>query len=222
MAHIWRTLSFFVFLLPAVHVQANDCPPLTAIIGETVQIPCSLNTEVSLKTEDISVEWTANESLMVYAFVKGKDKLINQEPQFKGRTQLFTSELLRGNFSLRLSNVSVRDDKGEFKCIYSGAGDTNRTDLSKHCLLVTGQNTSNEEVVLEIVMSVLGTVVLIALIITFVKIQRNKRNKDTQAVAREDNDIQVPLQQSPAMCVSETLLEQAKSCHSVLRLECLN
>uniref|UniRef100_A0A8C4SWZ6 Butyrophilin subfamily 3 member A2-like Ig-C domain-containing protein n=1 Tax=Erpetoichthys calabaricus TaxID=27687 RepID=A0A8C4SWZ6_ERPCA len=78
----------------------------------------------SLEAEDISVEWTTGEGHIVHAFVKGKDDL--SDSQFKGRSQLFTSELSCGNFSLILSNVSVTD-KGEFNCHYhhSSIGDNN-------------------------------------------------------------------------------------------------
>uniref|UniRef100_A0A8C4XDV2 CD276 antigen homolog n=1 Tax=Erpetoichthys calabaricus TaxID=27687 RepID=A0A8C4XDV2_ERPCA len=129
MAHIWRTLSFFVFLLPAVHVQDNKY--LTAIIGETVQILCSLNTTESLKTENISVEWATSEGLIIHSFVKGVDNLSNQAPQFEGRTQLFRHELSRGNFSLRLSNVSVADE-GEFVCSYYDGVPTNGSRVLHH------------------------------------------------------------------------------------------
>ncbi|XP_039599076.1 ICOS ligand-like, partial [Polypterus senegalus] len=110
-------------------ISADNC--LTAIIGETVQFNCS--TKESLKAEDISVEWTASEGDIVHSFVKGKYN--NPDARFKGRTQLFTSELSRGNFSLQLSDVSVADE-GQFECSYSKDKKT-RISVSYPCLLVT-------------------------------------------------------------------------------------
>ncbi|XP_039598933.1 ICOS ligand-like [Polypterus senegalus] len=134
MVHIWRKL--FLFIIPLVHVRGDDC--LTANIGETVLIPCSLNIKEPLKAEDISVEWTAGDGLVVYSFVKGMVK--DQDPKFRDRAELFKSELSRGNFSLSLSNVSEADDGERFQCIYynNRAQDNNRKDLSKHCLQVAG------------------------------------------------------------------------------------
>ncbi|KAG2462328.1 CD276 protein, partial [Polypterus senegalus] len=117
--------------------KESDCS-FIAIIGETVQIPCSLNTEESLKTEDISVEWKTSEGLIVHSFVKGQDYWANQAPQFKGRTQLFKSELPLGNLSLRLSSVSVTDE-GVYACNYHRAGESISKQLSQECLQIAGR-----------------------------------------------------------------------------------
>ncbi|XP_039595275.1 CD276 antigen-like [Polypterus senegalus] len=134
MSHICRELCLLLILL--AHAQA-DCS-FIAIIGETVQIPCSLNTEESLKTEDISVEWKTSEGLIVHSFVKGQDYWANQAPQFKGRTQLFKSELPLGNLSLRLSSVSVTDE-GVYACNYHRAGESISKQLSQECLQIAGR-----------------------------------------------------------------------------------
>ncbi|XP_039601930.1 V-set domain-containing T-cell activation inhibitor 1-like [Polypterus senegalus] len=128
--HIFVGVRFVSF------ISADDC--LTANIGDTVQIPCSLNTKEFLKAEDISVEWTTGDGRIIHSFVKGKDNLTNQVPQFKGRAQLFKPELSRGNLSLRLSNVSV-DDEGEFECKYHKAGETSSSGVCYPCLLVAGR-----------------------------------------------------------------------------------
>uniref|UniRef100_A0A8C4T0I6 Ig-like domain-containing protein n=1 Tax=Erpetoichthys calabaricus TaxID=27687 RepID=A0A8C4T0I6_ERPCA len=120
----------------------------------------------SLEAEDISVEWTTGEGHIVHAFVKGKDDL--SDSQFKGRSQLFTSELSCGNFSLILSNVSVTD-KGEFNCHYhhSSIGDNSSKLLSKHCLLVVvaGEQTEhlNTSCVLQCYVLTGGAVVVLLL-----------------------------------------------------------
>ncbi|XP_028646268.2 CD276 antigen homolog isoform X3 [Erpetoichthys calabaricus] len=133
MSHFCRELSLLLLLL--AHAQADNC--LTAIVGETVQIPCSLKTEESLKTEDISVEWKTSEDLIVHSFVKGQDYWTNQAPQFKGRTQLFRSELSHGNLSLSLSSVSLTDDAG-YTCNYHRSGEPTSRQLSQECLQIAG------------------------------------------------------------------------------------
>ncbi|XP_039595263.1 ICOS ligand-like [Polypterus senegalus] len=138
MSPFCRELSLLLLLL--AHAQA-DCSLIaiaTAIVGETVQIPCSLNIEVSLKMEDISVDWTTSEGLIVHSFVKGQDYLTNQAPQFKSRTQLFGSELPCGNLSLRLSSVSLTDEE-EYVCYYHRAGERNSKLLCQMCLQTAGR-----------------------------------------------------------------------------------
>ncbi|XP_039595299.1 ICOS ligand-like isoform X2 [Polypterus senegalus] len=131
MAHMWRNLC--LILLSLADAYAEDCLP--AIIGETVQIPCSLHTTESLKTEDISLEWETSKGDIVHAFVKGEDHLSNQDPQFRGRTQLFRSELSRGNFSLSLSNVSAADVVW-YDCRFSRSEEESSTFLCHQCLQI--------------------------------------------------------------------------------------
>ncbi|KAG2463448.1 ICOSL protein, partial [Polypterus senegalus] len=121
---------------PGETIKDDNC--LIAIIEETVQIPCSLDTYEPLKREDISVGWETYEGLIVHTFKKGKDYLENQDSKFKGRTQLFLPELPRGNFTLRLSDVSLTDE-GEYVCRYYRIGEKSSSNLSHQCLQVAGR-----------------------------------------------------------------------------------
>uniref|UniRef100_A0A8C4XCZ8 Ig-like domain-containing protein n=1 Tax=Erpetoichthys calabaricus TaxID=27687 RepID=A0A8C4XCZ8_ERPCA len=114
--------------------SADNC--LTAILGETVDIPCSLNTTEPFKRENISVGWTTAKGDNVHTFINGKDDLENQDPQFKGRTELYRFN--QSNFSLRLSNVS-KNDEGEYICGYFRDGEKRSIVLSEHCLKVKGE-----------------------------------------------------------------------------------
>ncbi|XP_039598708.1 CD276 antigen homolog [Polypterus senegalus] len=134
MSHI--SIKLCLLLLSLVYAIDDNC--LIAIIEETVQIPCSLDTYEPLKREDISVGWETYEGLIVHTFKKGKDYLENQDSKFKGRTQLFLPELPRGNFTLRLSDVSLTDE-GEYVCRYYRIGEKSSSNLSHQCLQVAGR-----------------------------------------------------------------------------------
>uniref|UniRef100_A0A8C4ST71 Ig-like domain-containing protein n=1 Tax=Erpetoichthys calabaricus TaxID=27687 RepID=A0A8C4ST71_ERPCA len=126
-------LSDFIVCL---FISAVDC--LIAFIGKMVEIPCNLITTESLKVEDILVEWTISGGLIVHSFVKGENNLMNQDPQFEGRTRLILSDLSRGDFSLCLSDVSIGDE-GRYECSYQRAGETSSRVLDQHYLHVTGK-----------------------------------------------------------------------------------
>lgn len=52
---------------------------------------------------------------MVHEFKDGKDDLSEQDEVFRGRTAVFTDQVIVGNASLRLRNVQLAD-AGTYKC----------------------------------------------------------------------------------------------------------
>ena len=52
---------------------------------------------------------------LVHEFKEGKDVLSNQDEIFRGRTAVFSDQVIVGNASLRLKNVQLTD-AGTYKC----------------------------------------------------------------------------------------------------------
>ncbi|XP_062389557.1 uncharacterized protein LOC134077937 [Sardina pilchardus] len=92
------------------HVQ------LHVTLGQTALLPCGLpHPPPSLGV--LLLFWQTITDLVVHSFHKGQEEFEHQFSAYCNRTRLFTSQLLFGNFSLELQNVSERDNLTTFKCV---------------------------------------------------------------------------------------------------------
>ncbi|XDV22128.1 hypothetical protein PO909_027087, partial [Leuciscus waleckii] len=85
-----------------------------AVIGGSVLLPCS-STEHGHKLQDTNVHWRANGSKIVYDIVKGEETVSDQDQQYKNRTETFPEEYERGNFSIKLTDLT-HTDAGKYTC----------------------------------------------------------------------------------------------------------
>ncbi|KAL0148644.1 hypothetical protein M9458_056084 [Cirrhinus mrigala] len=87
-----------------------------AVIGGSVVLPCS-SAEPDLKLQDTDVHWRQNGSIYIYDIIKGKfsDSMAEQDPRYKNRAETFPDEYLRGNFSIKLINLT-HTDAGKYTC----------------------------------------------------------------------------------------------------------
>jgi len=88
---------------------------VTAVIGGSVLLPCS-SSEHDLKPQDTDVHWRHNGSKHVYDIVKGEDSLEFQDHRYKNRAERLPDEYLRGNFSIKLNNLT-HTDVGKYSCM---------------------------------------------------------------------------------------------------------
>uniref|UniRef100_A0A672TCA1 Ig-like domain-containing protein n=1 Tax=Sinocyclocheilus grahami TaxID=75366 RepID=A0A672TCA1_SINGR len=88
--------------------------PVEGFIGDSVVLPCS-SAEHDLKLQDINVLWRDKDSETIYDLIKGKASVERQDPRYKNRAETFPEEYKRGNFSLKLQNLT-HTDEGEFSC----------------------------------------------------------------------------------------------------------
>ncbi|XP_051763690.1 T-lymphocyte activation antigen CD86-like [Ctenopharyngodon idella] len=103
-------ICVFAVLINKVSLQET----VEGFIGGSVVLPCS-SSERALKLQDIDVHWRHNGSKIVYDIVKGQDSLERQDPRYKSRAETFPDEHLRGNFSIKLHNLT-HDDAGKYIC----------------------------------------------------------------------------------------------------------
>uniref|UniRef100_A0A8C5P7F8 Ig-like domain-containing protein n=1 Tax=Leptobrachium leishanense TaxID=445787 RepID=A0A8C5P7F8_9ANUR len=61
---------------------------------------------------NLVIHWTIklNETKYVHSYYRGCDQLAVQDSQFKDRTSLFSSELCKGNASLKIQNLTTEDE----------------------------------------------------------------------------------------------------------------
>ncbi len=90
------------------------CLQVTGFTGGSVVLPCS-STQHDLKAQDINVLWRDKDSRTIYDLIEGEDSLESQHPRYKNRAQTFPEEYERGNFSIKLINLT-HADAGQFIC----------------------------------------------------------------------------------------------------------
>uniref|UniRef100_A0A8P4GIU9 Ig-like domain-containing protein n=1 Tax=Dicentrarchus labrax TaxID=13489 RepID=A0A8P4GIU9_DICLA len=86
--------------------------PVTVTVGDNAILPCHLEPPSNVRT--LTVEWT-HDGEYVHVSRHGKDYLTDQDENFRGRTSVFHEEMIRGNISLKLTNVTELD-AGSYTC----------------------------------------------------------------------------------------------------------
>ncbi len=107
-------MSDCVFTMKCSIISVSLDVKVEAVIGGSVVLPCS-SAKHDLKLQNINVLWRDRDSETIYDLIEGKDSLETQDPRYKNRAQTFPEEYERGNFSLKITNLT-RADAGEFNC----------------------------------------------------------------------------------------------------------
>ncbi len=110
------------FFVISVYLQDT----LEAVIGGSVVLLCSSNKH-DLK-QDINVHWRQNGSIYIYDIIKGKDSMAEQDPRYKKRVKTFPKEYLRGNFSIKVNNLT-HADAGKYICLITPSNEKKTVQL---------------------------------------------------------------------------------------------
>ncbi|XP_056125767.1 ICOS ligand-like [Rhinichthys klamathensis goyatoka] len=104
-------ICVFAVLINKVSLQET----VKAVIGGSVVLPCSSTKDCKL--QDINVHWRHNGSKIVCDILEGRHSE-TQDPDYKNRAETFPEEYERGNFSIKLTDLT-HTDAGEFSCLIS-------------------------------------------------------------------------------------------------------
>uniref|UniRef100_A0AAR2J061 B30.2/SPRY domain-containing protein n=1 Tax=Pygocentrus nattereri TaxID=42514 RepID=A0AAR2J061_PYGNA len=94
-------------------------------------LPCSLQPNIS--AVGMTVEWLRLDQAdsTVHLYTDHEDISKEQAVSYKGRTALFKEELLKGNTSLKLSDIQIYDE-GTYKCLVKSENCTHTLGVSEH------------------------------------------------------------------------------------------
>nr|XP_015216980.1 PREDICTED: CD276 antigen-like [Lepisosteus oculatus] len=135
---LYRVLGVFLCCITLILSTDKDC--IVGIIGQSTLLPCVYkNGNQDMLLSDIGIEWRAD-SVVVYSFVYGKEIREVQGKDYANRTHLFTEVLKKGNFSLRLEDIKVKDIQ-YYKCIFNRKGFGSSEPLDQVCLTVAAHYT---------------------------------------------------------------------------------
>lgn len=89
------------------------------MVGEDVTLPCHVNPATDAVNE--MLEWSRSDLKPRFVHVRrfGEDRLLDQNPSYKGRTSMSIESLKQGDVSLNLSKVKLSDE-GTYKCFIPG------------------------------------------------------------------------------------------------------
>ncbi|KAM9431924.1 myelin-oligodendrocyte glycoprotein-like [Clarias gariepinus] len=104
-----RWFSFFTFLLLIHKVSMQSSTQhVKGVKGDTVVLPCVHSSNLQ------KVYWRYKDSTVVCDINNGAIS-DDQDAAYKGRIEIFPSEIQKGNFSIRLKNVTEADE-GTYTC----------------------------------------------------------------------------------------------------------
>ncbi|XP_044031918.1 hemicentin-2-like isoform X2 [Siniperca chuatsi] len=98
-----------------LRIEKSQDAEVSCVFMESCILPCSFPFETDLVIHWIQV--TAGDT-RVHSYYHNQDQLAHQDQRFRGRTSLFRDQISRGNASLQLTGVEVRD-QGRYKCYTS-------------------------------------------------------------------------------------------------------
>ncbi|KAK2907125.1 hypothetical protein Q8A67_006110 [Cirrhinus molitorella] len=102
----WCFICAFAVLIDKV------CLEVTGVIGGSVVLPCSAKHDC--KPQDIYVHWRDKNGKIVHDVIKGSQTRTQNSP-YKNRAESFPAEYLKGNFSIKLINLT-HSDAGKYIC----------------------------------------------------------------------------------------------------------
>ncbi|XP_038614357.1 V-set domain-containing T-cell activation inhibitor 1 [Tachyglossus aculeatus] len=121
----WSVISIIIILAGAIALiigfgisgtHSISVRTLTSAgnLGQDGILSCTF--EPDIKLGNIVIQWLKEGVVgSVHEFRKGKDELADQDEMFRGRTSVFTDQVIVGNASLRLRNVQLAD-AGTYQC----------------------------------------------------------------------------------------------------------
>uniref|UniRef100_W5M7K6 Ig-like domain-containing protein n=1 Tax=Lepisosteus oculatus TaxID=7918 RepID=W5M7K6_LEPOC len=99
--------------------------PVVVSPSEDSVLPCYLSPDIN--AEDLQIRWSFEGSAApVCLYQNRRYHSDTQNPDYRGRTELFLEQLPRGNVSLKLTDVKL-SDHGQYKCLVESVkhyGDT--------------------------------------------------------------------------------------------------
>ncbi|XP_056351117.1 HERV-H LTR-associating protein 2 isoform X2 [Oenanthe melanoleuca] len=115
----------YLFLISATLWDFTEQVEVTGLFSKDCILPCSFP-----PGHDEVIHWS-KENKIVHSYYRQKDQLKEQDPRYRGRTQLFHENIPSGNASLKLSNLTMTDE-GSYTCYVGTTQDRKQVEVLLH------------------------------------------------------------------------------------------
>ncbi|XP_057181840.1 V-set domain-containing T-cell activation inhibitor 1 [Triplophysa rosa] len=129
----WLCICYIVLFIDEVSLQKT----VEGFVGSSAVLPCRYNKQL----QDLTAHWRYNDIKNVYDIQAGTGSAKEQHQDYTSRTQAFSHEFVKGNFSLKLENLRLTD-AGTYCCYVIDINYQQCTDLS---VKERPRETKNEE-----------------------------------------------------------------------------
>ncbi|XP_026134619.1 uncharacterized protein LOC113112911 [Carassius auratus] len=117
-------MSIFGFLVSVAALLTSEgllvqgpAQPLVAELGGSIILPCSVETPLPL--DGLEIQWKrTDEEAFVHLFQDGRDRPEAQHQSYRDRAHFASEQIVKGNFSILLENITVADT-GIYRCVVS-------------------------------------------------------------------------------------------------------
>ncbi|XP_059373839.1 uncharacterized protein LOC132110846 isoform X1 [Carassius carassius] len=141
-------MSIFRFLISVAALLTSEgllvqgpAQPLVAQLGSSIILPCSVETPLPL--EELEVRWQrTNVEALVHLFQDGRDRPEAQHQSYRDRAHFASEQIVKGNFSILLENITVADT-GIYRCVvssYQNVGEISVTIQHVERVVVTAED----------------------------------------------------------------------------------
>ncbi|MEQ2284950.1 hypothetical protein AMECASPLE_026899 [Ameca splendens] len=196
----WLTVWGFISVLDVRGLPKVVGPSKLVTAEEEKDVVLQCRLEPPLDVTRLTVEWKLQEK-WVHLYRSQKDDLSFQDQKFKGRTSLFHKEMVHGNISLKLTEIT-KEDAGNYTCrvpklvgqvkegtVVLSVG--HREDGPENVSSTTSASTSTNGIITGSVLAVLALIAFIVLVGGYILWKR--KAKSEPARQREE----IPLKISP-------------------------
>ncbi|XP_067864918.1 CD276 antigen homolog [Heterodontus francisci] len=119
----WNIKSIIACLIIMAKIAQASGHNISARVGGDVLLPCKSDPNGIAKG---SIYWQILQTkIVVWYWNKGKEGSQYQDLQYRNRTLIANSEVIRGNLSLLIQGLQL-NDSGEYECIVSKKGSAER------------------------------------------------------------------------------------------------
>ncbi|XP_073717748.1 myelin-oligodendrocyte glycoprotein [Misgurnus anguillicaudatus] len=110
-----KSLQCICFIVLFIN-KASPQETVQGFVGSSALLPCHSSSQV------LTVHWRYNDIKNVYDIQNGKESTKEQDFDYSGRTQMFPKEFIKGNFTLKLTNLK-QSDEGVYCCFIPDSPD---------------------------------------------------------------------------------------------------
>ncbi|XP_065115965.1 myelin-oligodendrocyte glycoprotein [Paramisgurnus dabryanus] len=109
-----KSLQCICFIVLFI-IKASLQETVQGFVGSSALLPCR-------SSQVLTVHWRYNDIKNVYDIQNGKESTKEQDFHYSGRTQMFPKEFIKGNFTLKLTNLK-QSDEGAYCCFIPDSPD---------------------------------------------------------------------------------------------------